>query len=194
MAPRAPGLLAAAAAVLALSRTVVAQGALPYPWSVSPDFPLPPRPFIPDCANAGLPLPVGDVVFDWDASCGFNTTSKLWASKVGGYVANATDAAYTLDSIRGVGRILLSGGRHVVLPVDIRPSAYADFTMEMLASAGAVSAATFRALWTTEEPGTATPAARGRAGLVYDQAGAGAVHSPWCASSTGSSRIPLGSG
>jgi len=179
---------------LAIAAALLPSGAVAqFPWSLPAEtaFGSPARPFVVDCTTP----PAADVVFHWDVNCGMNATDKTWTSRVGGLVANWNDATVSMDSTRGLARMVLSTGKHVVLPYDMRPSRHPAFTMEILVSIGSVTASSlYRALWSTEEPGTTVAASRGRGGLVYDGPGAGIVHAPWCASSMSSSSLPIGSG
>jgi hypothetical protein len=187
----------ALAAVVGVAACAVA--AAQFPWTPNDLFPLPPRPFIPDC-SPNYPLPAEDVVFDWDTNCNMSVaapTGMLWTSKVGGYVANWTDAlasSRTVDSTRGLARITLSSGRKIALPYDISPSRHPDFTLELLASPSGMSASGFRLMLTSEVAGTTVPAQRGRAVMAYDATGAGTGYAAWCNVSATSSQLPIGGG
>jgi hypothetical protein len=187
---------AAALAVVAAAVSVGGAGAQ-FPWSITPP---PAFPISHDCSatNTGHLLSASDVAFDWDANCFMNATDFTWRSKVGGLVAdwrNITAASRTQDLNRGVWRAVLSSSRKIVLPFNMGPTAEPTFSLEILASIGSVVTSTpFRAVFTTEAPGTVTPTSRGRGGLVYDAAGSGAMFSPWCATSPTSNTLAIGSG
>jgi hypothetical protein len=187
----------ALAAVVGVAACAVATAQ--FPGANSTAYPLPPRPFIPDC-SPNYPLPAEDVVFDWDTNCNMSVaspTGMLWTSKVGGHVANWTDALVSsrvLDMERGLARIVLPNGRKVILPYDISPSRHPDFTLELLASAAGMSASGTRHILTSEVAGTTVPAQRGRAVMVFDANGAGVGYAAWCNVSATSSQLPIGGG
>jgi len=169
----------------------------PFPWTLNDTFPLPPRPFIPNCDPTNYPLNHTDVVFDWDVNCGMDNVTMLWTSKVGGYVADwsqPTAAARTVDPSRGLARLVLSNGKKVVLPYNITPSAHPEFTLELVMGVAGISASGFRLALTSETTGTVVPARRGRAVMVYDSAGAGTGYAAWCINSTSSTVLPIAGG
>lgn len=164
------------------------------------DLPPPPPSLLPPplACEAAYPAPLSatDVVFDWDANCGMNTTDWSWTSKVGGLVANwsALSTSRTVDAARGLARLAFANGKKMTLPVDISPSVYPAFTLEVLFSVNSISTGTYRSLLTTAMPATTTPTTWGRTILLYDNAGAGPAFAPLCTTATGTTSVPVGNG
>ena len=84
-------------------------------------------------------------------------------------------SARTYDTIRLNYRAVVSAGRKVILPIDLRPSVLPNFTVEYFVSVGSIQSNNIRALWSTDLANmtSATGLSHGPHLLVYDAYGSG---------------------
>ena len=168
-----------------------------------------------DAAPITYPIP-GTPVADYDVNCNWNVsyTPGYWypralnmsqwnnvtlPASVRATQANVSafvPSARTVDTTRLNYRLIVSGGRQLLLPINLRPSALPNCTVEYLVSVGSVPNSNWRALWSTDLASNAplTNVAHGRSLLVYEATGSGSGFVPIGPSAMSGLRTGYGSG
>jgi hypothetical protein len=117
---------------------------------------------------------------------------------VGGYVVQNTTlqaTARTLDTTRSLYRAAIVNGRHVSIPVDVRPSVMPNCTIEYLvALASPTLNNNFRAIWSTNKLSQVTGSLKSRTMMSYEASGSGANLVPQGSATFTGGHMPVGQG
>lgn len=128
------------------------------------------------------PIDSSTLLWDFDANCNWMCSTATvwlnssWGSKAGSanlVIGNTTMpcAARTLDTTRGLYRLVISAGRKLRIPYNIGPTANPNgITIEYLVSVGSVATNSFKAVWSADA-GTAITSGtvHGRTLLAYGE-------------------------